>query len=75
MDQAVMVKLFGGKWNIYMEVSDANCVEIKGAVWNGKWPVTNNEEWDKKDAKTQELIVVRLDEKPLNHILVCNTAK
>ncbi|XP_043470934.1 uncharacterized protein LOC122504102 [Leptopilina heterotoma] len=34
----------------------------------------NATEWDKLDSKAQEIFVVRMDEKPLTHILTCTTA-
>lgn len=34
----------------------------------------NEEEWERKDAKAQEIIALRLEEKPLNHIITCNTS-
>jgi len=37
-------------------------------------PHTNTDEWDKKDAKAQEVLVTRLDENPVNHILSCTTS-
>ena len=35
-------------------------------------PPQNTTEWDNKDAKAQEVVVTRLDEKVLTHILTCS---
>lgn len=37
-------------------------------------PRTEVEKWDRNDAKAQEIIVTRMEEKQLTHILACRTA-
>lgn len=37
-------------------------------------PITEATQWDTKDARAQEIIAVRMEEKPLTHILSCRTS-
>lgn len=37
-------------------------------------PEEGRSEWEKRDAKAQEIIVTRIEEKPLTHILACDTS-
>lgn len=37
-------------------------------------PATNATEWENKDAKAQELIVWRLDDKTITYIVTCETS-
>lgn len=40
-----------------------------------KRPTPDPDEWDSKDAKAQEIIVSRLDEKVVTHVLACKTSE
>lgn len=80
MDQTGLIgiaKLNGENWTTWkfqveITLKSKRYFEIvSGAVQR---PATTTEEWDSKDAKAQEIIVSRLEEKVVTHILSCKTA-
>lgn len=62
-------------WKFQVEIT----LKSKGyfGIVNGdtKRPTTNTDDWDSKDAKAQEIIVSRLDEKVVTHVLACKTSE
>lgn len=61
-------------WKFQVEIA----LKSKGyyEIVNGtkERPVVDTTDWDNKDAKAQEIIVSRLGEKAISHILTCTTS-
>lgn len=79
MDQSLSgtLKLNGENWSTWKFQSEV-ILKSKGlySVITGEFQRTeaNADEWCRKDAKAQEIIALRLKEKPLNHIITCQSA-
>lgn len=74
----LVVKLIGDNWTTWkFQAQIALKAKSLYSMVTGEYIRTqaNAEEWDRKDAKAQEILVVRLDEKPMHHVLSCNSAR
>lgn len=77
-DQAIQVAKFNGenwttwKFQVLVTLKAKACYEIVNRTTIRT--AQNAEEYDRKDAKAQEIIVSRLHEKVITHILSCSTS-
>lgn len=78
MDAAIPVVKFSGEnwtvWKFQVQVVLKSRALWEIVIGSSVRPLQNPEEWDRKDAKAQEVLVTRMEEKPLAHILSCSTA-
>lgn len=81
MDQekqnSTTLKFTGDNWTIWKFQTEI-ILKSKGLIdiVNGTTPrpQTNSDDWDKKDARAQEIIAVHMEEKPMTHIISCQTS-
>lgn len=74
-----VAKLTGENWTVWkfqvqVALKSRGYFDIVEGTIQRPVPPVDTKEWDSKDAKAQEIIVSRLDEKVVTHILSCQKA-